>query len=617
MFKLALRRLCRSNLLPVVLVAALLGALARPAGAGALVSESLAQLNRTTDRTGAFSFAVAGETRDALPYIQSPHFQEIIEDVNDRHPAFLALLGDMIRGYNITTARREWREFEAVMGSCRMPVLALPGCDDIWSEASRTSWQRELGPRYFSFDYRGAHFIFLDSEADRNIGITGAQLAWLRQDVALAQGAKATFVFMHRPLFLDPQTASYWEPIHWLLRKCHTKAVFAAHYHRFEMLAPRNGIGYYITGGGGAEFSETPELGGIHHWLLVSVEGGNCRVLLKRPGQQTASPTEFWQYDRRMIAAGRSRTQPVVSHLEIAGEPEFEGLVRITNQELSPLSGRVVIDTAGTGWTTERPMQMYEAASFDVTSVDFLLRAKDAAARWGPIPYYTVDYRNSLTGDIFKLTQPLPLMRKYGVVRARGPVTADGRLEEWRQAAPLQLMNLSGSEPRSEEDFSATVRLMWDAGKLYVALQVTDDVVTMPATGAEVEWDVDHARLLFDVGHRAGRRGGTHEFLVCRTAQGPRFYRLHDPTEGRQHKPGTGMKVGVSREGGTTTYEFIINETALAPQELTAGQTLGFNVLVGDDDGPHRPEKFSLLALVDDGPIAAFPWARVYLELKP
>ena len=111
------------------------------------------------------------------------------------------------------------------------------------------------------------------------------------------------------------------------------KAVFAAHDSRYEQhesgmtietspsraTAPRfygfktrhvekRIIQYYTTGGGGAELNDPPEVGGFHHWLLVTANEQNVRVVVMRD-DGTNSPTD--------VILAKNRDDILAAHQEI------------------------------------------------------------------------------------------------------------------------------------------------------------------------------------------------------------------------------------------------------------------------------------------------------------
>ena len=111
---------------------------------------------------------------------------------------------------------------------------------------------------------------------------------WLKE--LLSQEARYKFVFFHHPLFSsDPyyggneSLAKLW---HRVFLEAGVTAVFCGHCHNYEHLV-RDGLHYFVTGGGGAPLSplsdtrsEGSVLGieNVLHYLRVSVSEGKVVV---------------------------------------------------------------------------------------------------------------------------------------------------------------------------------------------------------------------------------------------------------------------------------------------------------------------------------------------------
>ncbi len=242
-----------------------------------------------------FDFAVFG---DSQPYGNeySPVLREIATQVGRLDVPFVIGAGDYIDGSsNQTTVRRQWEGFFTAMQPLQanraIPVALAPGNHDIRGVHRNAEIFCEYFKKlYFSFNYEGCHFVILDSETiGADARVTGTQLAWLQQDLEAAQGARFTFVAMHRPLFpvdgnigfsLDKHPKER-DALHALFVKSGVDAVFHGHEHLYNH-QERDGIHYFISGGGGASLYAEPENGGFHHYLFVSVAEDGFVVEVKR-----------------------------------------------------------------------------------------------------------------------------------------------------------------------------------------------------------------------------------------------------------------------------------------------------------------------------------------------
>ena len=182
-------------------------------------------------------------------------------------------------------------------------LLTLPGELDVTDRDSQKAYE-QLFPYaahkvYYSFNFRGVHFVSLDSETvDRGIAsryfgwnryknrIIGEQLEWLSKDLAEAAGMPI-FVMIHKPFFPPSygQHEGYCldqyyferERVHGLLKKHSVKAVFSAH-EPICYCARVDGIHYFISGGAGKGPYAAERLGGYHHLVYVAFYQHNKAV---------------------------------------------------------------------------------------------------------------------------------------------------------------------------------------------------------------------------------------------------------------------------------------------------------------------------------------------------
>ncbi len=132
---------------------------------------------------------------------------------------------------------------------------------------------------YFSFNYAGSHFVFLDPNGsdDHDIPPGSPQYAWLVKDLSseASRNADWRFVFFHEPPYSENwDLGGYYdgeqllrEHVVPLLEKYNVTMVFSGHTHDYERGQWPKGSGpyYVITGGGGArlddlKFKEWPQI---------------------------------------------------------------------------------------------------------------------------------------------------------------------------------------------------------------------------------------------------------------------------------------------------------------------------------------------------------------------
>jgi len=124
-----------------------------------------------------FHFIVMGDNRGVKALEQPEVFKQIIREVNLLNPDLVIMGGDLIYGYTSDTGliRQEWQNFNRIVSELDVPYYLVVGNHDVWDEVSQQIYLEECGALYYSFDYRGCHFIVLDTEIPGQVNyITGA-----------------------------------------------------------------------------------------------------------------------------------------------------------------------------------------------------------------------------------------------------------------------------------------------------------------------------------------------------------------------------------------------------------------------------------------------------------
>lgn len=209
-------------------------------------------------------------------------------------PAVVLGCGDYVDG--APTAAAATQQFERFLKAFKplqkygpVPLAAAVGNHDV-SGGRGHLFTQIFGPRYYSFNIDRAHFIILDAEQPgQQEMITGKQWEWLYQDLRAAQGASLIFVVVHEPLFpvsvhrgsaLD-RYPKYRDRLHMLFAQAKVSAVFSGHEHLYHH-EKRDGVNYFITGGGGGDLYASAARGGFHHYLKVTFTDKEYAVTVKR-----------------------------------------------------------------------------------------------------------------------------------------------------------------------------------------------------------------------------------------------------------------------------------------------------------------------------------------------
>lgn len=170
--------------------------------------------------------------------------------------------------------------------------------------------QGEVGTQeYHAFTRGGVRFILLNSE-DRYFSGQGAQLAWLRDELAAASASpdvRATVVGFHRPFWTMSSSRPSMEDrevLHPLFVEHRVALVLTGHNHCYERFEV-DGVTYVVDGGGGA--------------LLYSPDENYDAIEQLRPGEGAYRVTAANGYGATFVTVNDDGTLEVVRR-GVAGE---------------------------------------------------------------------------------------------------------------------------------------------------------------------------------------------------------------------------------------------------------------------------------------------------------
>ena len=205
------------------------------------------------------------------------HIEDALEVSRERATMLMDL-------YQRTERRHLRKPVHHVLGNhdC-LGVFAKSGIDPSAPDYGKQFYIDRFGPRHYSFDHKGVHFVVLDSVGltdDRNYEgrVDAEQLQWLRADLAAQPNGTRIIVATHIPLVTamrcyEPESWAN-TPHNWtfvvngrevlrILRDYDVLAVLQGHSHVFEQIE-LNGIRFISAGAvAGADwrgsFLGTPE----------------------------------------------------------------------------------------------------------------------------------------------------------------------------------------------------------------------------------------------------------------------------------------------------------------------------------------------------------------------
>ncbi|SEG92334.1 beta-glucosidase [Actinacidiphila yanglinensis] len=171
----------------------------------------------------------------------------------------------------------------------------------------------------------------------------------------------------------------------------------------------------------------------------------------------------------------------------------------------------------------------------------------------------------------------------------------DGPAVDLSTTADGQWESLDGSQPYGgDSDLSGKVWLDWDSSNLYVTADLTDDVLSQPATGADI-WQGDSLQLAATSGvpgssasESTASVNGHYEYGAALTSVGSQLYRWIAPSEGSGQV--TNAHVSVTRDEAThtTLYELALPWSDLTSVQPEANTVFSFSLDVNDKDNGVR-----------------------------
>lgn len=182
-----------------------------------------------------------------------------VEAVNRIRPALVIITGDLVNDTSDSLQKAVYLRNIAAIDK-KVKVYALPGNHDMrpWTEEHHDEFLSFNGYDRFSVKAGGNAFIGFDSCCIKDtIEVQEAgQLAWLKQELAKAQGSKNIFLFTHCPVFREDidededyfnfsksKRAEYLQ----LFREYGVNALFAGHTHK-DYSAEYDGIRLITAG---------------------------------------------------------------------------------------------------------------------------------------------------------------------------------------------------------------------------------------------------------------------------------------------------------------------------------------------------------------------------------
>ena len=422
-------------------------------------------------------------------------WMKAVRRLNLLRPTFVMSIGDLIEGWDEDrdVIEAQWKEFLGFIDEMQMRFFFVAGNHDLKNPLMHTIWREHFGVEWYSFDYKGVHFVCLNSEDPVTV-INEKQLVWIEDDLAKNRDARWTLVFLHKPLWVVAEEAmkkgkpdpTNWKKVEMMLgTRQHT--VFAGHVHHYVQY-DRNGMKYYhlATTGGSSPLRGIP-YGEFDHvtWLTMEKDGPYVTHLLLDGILPPDSVTETGIARFHDFLEG---TRIEVAPILIDGDEGFSSGridIRLTNGFKSRVEVHGKIDGLPLRSLTVDPASLSLSADPGQTvelALNIRFGEKIAFAHLAE----TLLHLRMKSGDAdapleADRTIPVVIDQSHPCPIAPANVVIDGNLNEWSElrfttgAKPLILGPTSNWQ--GPNDASIAFTLAHDSRFVYCAGKVIDDTV--------------------------------------------------------------------------------------------------------------------------------------------
>ncbi|MCC6696480.1 MAG: metallophosphoesterase [Candidatus Hydrogenedentes bacterium] len=240
-----------------------------------------------TNDADKFSFAILGDKTSGGEG-KWPIYDHAVNAINLLDPDFVITVGDQIPGHmeERTQWDTEWAEYMEHARRLEVPLFLAPGNHDIANVECYEYWKQDFGRTYYSFDYKGCHFLVLNTEEERFDGrgpVWEAMMTFAEADLASHAQSRHTFLFFHKPMWDDPRFLDDWARLERALGERRYTAV-AGHEH--YLMTERDGENLRVVQsatGGGIHLSDVKEYGCFHSFGFVTVDGTDTHYAVVEP----------------------------------------------------------------------------------------------------------------------------------------------------------------------------------------------------------------------------------------------------------------------------------------------------------------------------------------------
>jgi len=259
-----------------------------------------------------FSFAFLTDIHLQPEWGAEAGFQWAIREVNKLQPDFVITGGDLVMDVlNQSYGRSDslYNLYKKLSGKFDMPVYNTMGNHENYGwqrneegieqhpEYGKGMYEERIGPRYYSFDHKGWHFIILDDVYLKEPGVYAGrvddeQLAWIIKDLEKVDKLTPIAISVHIPFITsaaqisrgsmagnsEGMVASNSGDVLKLFSEYNLRLVLQGHLHFLEDIYIQNQV-HFITGGAvsGKWWNNEPDSKPEEGFVMIHIKGEDLK----------------------------------------------------------------------------------------------------------------------------------------------------------------------------------------------------------------------------------------------------------------------------------------------------------------------------------------------------
>ncbi len=399
-----------------------------------------------------FHFAVLG---DRLGGADDIAFERVLKEIEGLKPDMVMSVGDLRESYNGEDyLQKDNLKFQEYLKILSMDFYPIPGNHDISQEIYRDNFKSDFDRnRYYSFDYKNAHFIIIDnSTIERFEDMDKEQKKWIENDLKNNSSKENIFVFMHKPFWANGIGEGKPDEMHELFKKYNVNAVFTGHWHQYAC-DTFDGITYVLVGSSGGSFGhdnkENISMGMFYQFLWCKVEEDKLYFSLIKSGNIFDKNLVSIKEELQSYEIETNHIKIGFPYIENQKNNKREAVLTIKNINDYPLKTSVKWNSEK-NWTITPKEHNIELKPKQEKSFKYIMTN---TGKFYPLPEISFIYPFSEDKHIDFASIPIA-MKKYIVPEVKKSININGKFDsndEWPGNPIISFSNYYGEAPEIDK----------------------------------------------------------------------------------------------------------------------------------------------------------------------